>query len=596
MRIIAASGEFELPTDFAAELTRNNVLLTEAGEQTAPITLPGSPHNLRLVGYSDRIDAFYKPITDLDVTVMDGLMNRPCNLGIHSADPIDGISATIYLATGDFYSRAGDKKLASLPWPINTSTVANLITQLKSEYVTPTDECVFRIVPVITTQEYTFVRNAVTSLSSETVVVTAGVPLLDESGNQQYNLDGEGNRVYLWETAPVTKIVYSSVRTDIDSTEKLILNSFDQDYEEPLPVGYTQTYHLSRFSGESVQKIKIDKDIITLPVGYGMTPFLKLRFIIEFIFQQFGYTVNTQAISNAHAEYNNKMLVVNNVADAICSGTIRYNQLVPDVTVSEFILKIESLFSGKFIVNEVNDTATFYSFKNQLNSIPDLDLSQYITSKPKIGTSEFSILQLIDNSIEVKTSETDESKLKINSMTFDFVKISVLYPTKLFVKLDLGKFYYLSYTLETSSITDIIHKNTSIVIADKTIKEDVKSNSNISIINTRYEEYCWGGDQANGEIIYIAYRTASNMFYSNNSAIINTIRTAYTEYAAFLLNSNIPINSEMDIPTSVLEQLKLYIPKLLLGQPVMIESIKDTLGKKGTQAVTFRTLRPYSDR
>ena len=52
----------------------------------------------------------------------------------------------------------------------------------------------------------------------------------------------------------------------------------------------------------------------------------------------------------------------------------------------------------------------------------------------------------------------------------------------------------------------------------------------------------------------------------------------------------------MNIPTPILESLKLHTPKLLNGQPVMIESIKYALGKKGTQTVTMRTLRPYADR
>jgi hypothetical protein len=52
----------------------------------------------------------------------------------------------------------------------------------------------------------------------------------------------------------------------------------------------------------------------------------------------------------------------------------------------------------------------------------------------------------------------------------------------------------------------------------------------------------------------------------------------------------------MNIPASELERMDLHVPKILHGQPVMIESIKYALGKKGTQAITLRTLRPYSER
>jgi hypothetical protein len=52
----------------------------------------------------------------------------------------------------------------------------------------------------------------------------------------------------------------------------------------------------------------------------------------------------------------------------------------------------------------------------------------------------------------------------------------------------------------------------------------------------------------------------------------------------------------MNIPASDLERMDLHVPKILQGQPVMIESIKYALGKKGTQAVRMRTLRPYQER
>jgi len=552
MRITTNNIDFELPSNFEAELTRNNVLLTDAGEQTAPITLPGSPHNLRLIGHSDRIDNYYKPLTDLDVVVSDGLFNRPCNLGIHTANAVDGISCTIYLGTGDFYSRIGNTRLNWIGWPViksptfDSQTLAQrvqyLIDLLKAQYTTPTNISEFGIRPVATTQEYTWKKP-------------------DNS-----NVKGI-----------------------------LILNGFEK-YQSTLDL--SQAEYIEKFEGEYTQHMVVGEDTITITTGYGMTPFLKIRYMIEFIFQSFGYTTDLSALVSLTPNFEHNTLLLNNVADAIYSGTLYYKQLVPDITIKEFLAEINKEFSGTFNVNEATKVATFYRYQDQLNAASDIDLTQYSCSLPKVGIPEFKTIQL-NETISTK-SETSETKEKIEIIEFDFAKtVDVIDEYK--TNIDT---YVSSIQLSIVTISEIVHLNSTIVVNGVSTTENINTSTLMKLIYAKNEWQEISVYRVNNGYVSVYYRVSTPPFYNDfldeySDYIATPLLVEemfYLEYKAFRLNSNIPLEVEMDIPPVILEKMNLQTPKLLNGQKVMIESIVQILGRKGTQKVKFRTLRGYIDR
>ena len=561
MRIISNNIDFDLPTGFAAEFTRNNVMLTDAGEQTSPITLPGTAKNLKLVQNSDRLDNYYKPLTDLTVTVIDGLINRQCNMGIHTANEVDGISCTLYFDSGDFYSKVGNTRLNWLSWPIiksptfDSQTLAQrvqyLIDMLKNEYVTPSTDNVFSIRAIITSQDYT------------------------------------------WKMA--VKQPNGSIQ-DQNITGKFVLNAFEKNQIE---LNLSGDSYLNTFEGEYAQRLVVDGNTINLAKGYGMTPFLKLRYVIDFIFNHFGYSTDMSRLSALSARYNHKTLLLNNVADAIYSGILNFKQLVPDVTIKEFLAEIEKNYCGKFVIDEVTKKSTYYLYNSELVATPDIDFSKYITLKPKTVQTEFNSIQVILKSDT--TSNNDTPADKSTTIEFDLLKIGSVVDN---YRVSVDN-YSKSLSVPMIIIADIIHLNSSVVVAGVTTKETATASTLIQLmeIDNEWEYMMVNVTSPYGyKTIYYKYGKQFCYFeimdeYENRIELpIDAIRYFYKTFIDFKLNSNIPLTAEMNIPAPILEQLKLHTPKLLNGQPILIESLKYALGKKGTQTVTMRTLRNYADR
>lgn len=73
---------------------------------------------------------------------------------------------------------------------------------------------------------------------------------------------------------------------------------------------------------------------VRLPGGYGITPMLKVTKILELIFGDLGLEVKGNITSGTDLDL---LTVLNNCADAICTGHLHYRDLMPDVTVSEFL-------------------------------------------------------------------------------------------------------------------------------------------------------------------------------------------------------------------------------------------------------------------
>ena len=103
MRIYCERGDFDLPDGFTLEISKYNPFVSDAGEQSYPITLKGTPNNKFLTNYSSRLDKRTKPLKQMTVVVQDGTISRKANMVFHSHSNKD-IPATLYFSEGNFYS------------------------------------------------------------------------------------------------------------------------------------------------------------------------------------------------------------------------------------------------------------------------------------------------------------------------------------------------------------------------------------------------------------------------------------------------------------------------------------------------------------
>ena len=567
MRIICERGEFELLPNFKVQYNWNNVVLLDAGEQTQPIVLPGTDHNLRLIEHSDRIDNIYKPITDLEVFIIDGALHRSCNMGIHSADDEDGISCTLYFDSGGFYSRLRNTRMQWLSWEtvrhpnfdnVNHETrVRFLIDLLKSEYNSPTANADFCFAPVMTTQELTW-------------------------------RVGEGENDVI--------------------TERFCLNDFERFQHQYVPEPPNYNVILNAWFGEFRQRQIVSRRVDNIDIGYGMTAFLKLRYILDFIFTRFGYTFDHQQLSSELTGYNN-ICVLNNVADAIYAGVLNYRQLVPDTTIKQFLDVTQTMLAGVFVFDETRRVARFYFFKNVLIQNPDSDLTSYLAGKPKLGQPEFTKVRIIDSK-----NNQDEEIVDIDEITVDSTDINVDIAEQTGRRTDfiislpeiIVARQHIFNPMEFVGIGSINHLNSVIVVENEKREERNRDKTDIyfaSINNSRWQRFVTRifhrVELANSSHFYqekdiqVFYKTSYRMYDGDGLATdVESLQRMYAEYIKFRRNSNIPVSVKMNIPQTDLFRLNINTPKSLNGQALMIEKIENVSGEP-TQRVDFRTLRNY---
>ena len=62
MRIYCERGDFDLPDGLTLEISKYNPFVSDAGEQSYPITLKATPNNKFLTNYSSRLDKRTQPL------------------------------------------------------------------------------------------------------------------------------------------------------------------------------------------------------------------------------------------------------------------------------------------------------------------------------------------------------------------------------------------------------------------------------------------------------------------------------------------------------------------------------------------------------
>lgn len=545
------NGEnFDLAPNFSVTMLLSNPLISIRGEQTPAFTLPASDKNLRMTGYSNRIDNLYKPLTDIRVLVTDGMFCRWCNMSFNSIpNKRDGINVTLYLGTGEFYSLMSDKMLSSFPWPVvqldTTSPLATrvqyLIDLLKAQYDNPTTESDFCVAPLATEENVTF----------------------------RYS-----------KTLPAGTVVE-------DVNERFVLNGFEK-WQNSIDLGGTGWDTLRTFQGEYAQKMITNGAEVAVTTGYGMTPFLKLRYVLNFIFEHFGYTFNNRSIEEEIHPFYDNICILNNVADAIYAGVLKYSKILPDIDIKTFFSEIERWFVGRFFVNELNKTAWFEFMNYSLSRYSDLNLDPYLRSEIYPGKSEFKTV-IIKDSNDVN-SETSTSE--VEALTYKLLK-----------NIEIRSDYYscfdvpgwqLDVTLTMPSYPSISHRNSFVQIngeIKESESEPLKELVLLSVDNSVTKLADTNPSQS------VHYKTGYNVFYPYDD--LDTLNDLHTQYKLYRKDSNIPLDCELKIPEYMLQNINFAAPKIIKGQKVLIESIEMIMGKSREttlQKVKLRTIRPFQDR
>lgn len=107
---------------------------------------------------------------------------------------------------------------------------------------------------------------------------------------------------------------------------------------------------------------------VSVPEGYGLSPFLKVWRVLELIFSDLGVTLRENPFRDRVDLA--RLTVLNNTADAICSGILDYSELMPDCTVEEFLEALWVRFGLVYHIDSERGEATLRLLSDILDSLP----------------------------------------------------------------------------------------------------------------------------------------------------------------------------------------------------------------------------------
>lgn len=138
MKLTLETGELALPDDFSFTIKSNHPFFSDEGTASVPVTLPGSPENLSLLGHPDRISNAHRHIREFQAWLQGGVFQKKCRLISESAGIGTGISASLALSESEMYAEIQDRKLkdifAALWWVSTRMFPANPYAAYIGEY------------------------------------------------------------------------------------------------------------------------------------------------------------------------------------------------------------------------------------------------------------------------------------------------------------------------------------------------------------------------------------------------------------------------------------------------------------------------------
>lgn len=140
------------------------------------------------------------------------------------------------------------------------------------------------------------------------------------------------------------------------------------EFVNPIERAENGNYDLKK--NARTEKIVISGTLVDvkLPAGYGLSPFIKVSKILELIFSAYGFKL----VENAFATHYQlkKMVVLNNVADAIVEGQVSYKNMMPDCSVNDFLDALYCRTGAKVFVDGNTKTAKVLLIKDAISANP----------------------------------------------------------------------------------------------------------------------------------------------------------------------------------------------------------------------------------
>lgn len=121
--------------------------------------------------------------------------------------------------------------------------------------------------------------------------------------------------------------------------------------------------------------------------GYGLSPFLYLYKMIDLLFQEMGYYVTHNCLDK---DPYRDIVLLNNCSDTIVKGVIRYSDLVPSCTLSEFIDFLFAKFGIHVRVDSTSKRVSVVTLQELFDSAPTMDITTKVVEELDITIEDTS--------------------------------------------------------------------------------------------------------------------------------------------------------------------------------------------------------------
>jgi hypothetical protein len=667
MRAYTEKGDLQLPVDNKLELKWTNPLISKEGSQTAVITHPYTQDNLANLDFPNRIDRRERFKTSRDAWLQFGSFNTKCKLKIFEASKKDGIQGTYYFANGDLNATIGtDIKMTDLKWDVRDPYIGTpeekVVQWLEylAKVMNKTVEDDFHVFPVVVSvdsqkEETLDISNSKfvwlngIEASDLGMILIANYPQVEFTDDLGITLLLEDPKITIQFQNAYPNEITVIVHWQIGSINNGNIQKAGRDTLIFAAGQISKTINLAVETGQHIVYAKVvyinpttDTNAVYQPIGYGVTPFLKTSYVLRQVFKYFGYTLmenifDTDPVLKYRVE-------LNNTADAILLGKIDFSQLVPDVTVVDYLDALRIRFGIEFIPDSQKNIMV-WSWNEAIESAPNLDLTPYISGLDKIEWQAPEPLQLSDSK-SIDRASTSQDTFEKFIAKYKGYSISS-YGGSSIISNDIifhaaSNSFYANYKRLGSSAFDIIpsgtqtesisakdaivpmicvnigaaiycpyinsrrHKNTAVEYG-KTIKleEDVSLEimscfalpmiqESFSVGPAAYEyimKYYMGSStcyDASGN----KWASLSNQFWGDEG----TYKKCYLKKDDIKRNSyhKITVNLKLDFLTLYKLSQSIHVRKMYKNQPVLIETLTSSIDDRIAETeIILRTTRQY---
>lgn len=325
MKIIQQhSGQpFQLFPDTTLEIERTNPFFNEYGETSLPATLPDTPYNRSLLGQSQSMAVKKKIDQKQDVIISEGVQSYPARMTVLSGKERESFSVSFAMSDGAMNSRLSATQLSDI---FGDETIPGVTS---------------------VTEGVNFCRSLIDGSNPHYAIF----PVL---------MDG-----------------------DTDDTGKKTFRCLNNyGYQDTSGKWITAPGATSDFYNAVVRSELVDDVLMSIPIGFDMTPFMKANYLLERIFAYLGYTINDNFFTQT--PIFTQLVFLNNVRDTLINGSIRLRQLLPPVMASTIINLYRKKFCCEFIPDEVTKTISIKLFNEAITEPVSIDLSSFLDARPEV--------------------------------------------------------------------------------------------------------------------------------------------------------------------------------------------------------------------